>query len=200
MCSECRCSTNSDPARHRRPISFLSLLPTEILSRLRGFSTPIGGLSWEAPEAEAAVARRVIRFLEDRRVLYNPSELEQPQHCVMSVIEIRRFLTEQLGDLAEGDLASRLAAIRCACRKFLDSSRYPDGRPMSIPHGMFHGGYSEWVFTTALGELRGVVGVLIAEIAGQYHLDVEGDLVSILPADPAADDQGDDVREQWDLP
>jgi hypothetical protein len=118
----------------------------------------------------------------------------------MSVIEIRRFLTEQLGDLTDGELAARLAAIRTACRKFLDASRYPDGRPMPIPHGMFHGGYSEWVFTTALGELRGVVGVLIAEIAAQYHLDVDGELVSILPTDPAADDRGDGDREQWDLP
>lgn len=174
--------------------------PSEILSRLRGFSTPVGGLSWEAPEAEAAVARRVIRFLEDRRVLYNPSELEQPQHCVISVIEIRRFLTTELGNLTDGDLASRLAAIRSACRKFLDASRYPDGRPMPIPHGMYHGGYSEWVFATALGELRGVVGILVAEMAAQYDLDVEGNLVSILPSDPASDDQDDDGPERRDLP
>jgi len=52
--------------------------PSEIAKRLTGISTPFGGVSWVAPEAEVAVARRVIRFLEDRRVLYNPSELEQP--------------------------------------------------------------------------------------------------------------------------
>jgi hypothetical protein len=171
-----------------------------MLKRLRGFSTPFGGLSWEAPEAEATVARRVIRFLEDRRVLYNPSELEEPHHCVMSVIEIRRFLTAELGDLTNGDLASRLAAMRAACRKFLDALSYPDGRTMSIPHGMFQGGYPEWVFATALGELRGVIGILVAEIAGQYHLDVKGELVTILPADPDADDGGDHRPERWDVP
>jgi len=111
--------------------------PSEIAKRLTGFSTPFGGVSWVAPEAEVTVARRVIRFLEDRRVLFNPSELEEPQHCVQSVIEIRRFLTDELGELPDDDLAAQLGALRAACRKFLDSLRRGDGRPLGVPHGMF---------------------------------------------------------------
>jgi hypothetical protein len=119
----------------------------------------------------------------------------------MSVIEIRRFLTAELGDLTDGDLASRLSAMRTACRKFLDALSYPDGRTMSIPQGMFHGGYPEWVFSTALGELRGVLGILIAEIAAQYHLDVEGELATILPADPDTGDYADhNMPQRWDSP
>jgi hypothetical protein len=44
-----------------------------------------------------AVARRVISYLEDRRVLYNPTELEVPQHCIQSVLDIRHFLSHELG-------------------------------------------------------------------------------------------------------
>ena len=167
--------------------------PSEIAKRLTGISTPFGGVSWVAPEAEVAVARRVIRFLEDRHVLYNPSELEQPLHCVDSVIEIRRFLTAELGNLPEDDLAAQLGALRTACRKFLDSLRSGDGRPLRVPHGMFHGGFDEWVFVTALGELRGVAGVIVAELATKYDLDVENALASILPAEPDVDDESEGI-------
>jgi hypothetical protein len=51
-------------------------------------------------------ALRVLRFLEDRRVLYNPSELEVPRYCVDSLLEIRKFFTSELADIkAESELA-----------------------------------------------------------------------------------------------
>ena len=139
----------------------------------------------------------MIRFLEDRRVLYNPSELEQPRYCVQSVIEIRRFLTSELGNLPEVGLAGTLAAMRAACRKFLDSLDSSHGGASHIPDGMFHGGFQEWVFVSALGELRGVTGVLIAEMAARYDLEVEDDLASIIPGDPAAaEDSGIDLFDR----
>lgn len=93
---------------------------TEILARLTGISTPVFGVSWEPTELERAAARRVIAFLEDRRVLYHPEQMEVPSHCVNSVLDIRRFLTEELGNLSSDDaLAQNLSAMRAACRKFL---------------------------------------------------------------------------------
>jgi Family of unknown function (DUF6650) len=56
----------------------------EILSRLTGISVPVFGVSWNPPEADRAVVKRVVAFLEDRRVLYAPSEMEVPEHCVHS--------------------------------------------------------------------------------------------------------------------
>jgi hypothetical protein len=52
----------------------------EIISRLTGFSTPIFGAQWNPPELQRVVARRVIAFLEDRRVLFVPSEMESPAY------------------------------------------------------------------------------------------------------------------------
>jgi hypothetical protein len=104
-----------------------------------------------------------------------------PSDCVASVIEIRRFLTSERRDLSDDALDAQLSALCSACRKFLDSvQRVP------LPHHS-GGGFQDWVFTTALGELRGVFGVLVAEIATKYRLDIEDELASILPREPDTD-------------
>ena len=154
---------------------------SEIISRLNGISTPVGGVSWTPPQPDVTVARRVLVFLEDRRVLYYPSEAETPKYCVASVIEIRRFLTDQLaaGGIAD-DLAGPLRAMRAACRKFLseiDADEAARERPWL--------GSAGWVFNQALGEMRGVFGIHIAQLAVRYGLDVPDPLAAILPADDA---------------
>ncbi|WP_363318590.1 DUF6650 family protein [Hydrogenophaga sp.] len=92
----------------------------EIASRLTGLSVPIFGIQWNPLEAECVAARRVVSFLEDRRVLYAPSEMESPQHCVDSVLRMRDFLTAELGKLPQdAELARTLRPMRAACRKFM---------------------------------------------------------------------------------
>jgi hypothetical protein len=113
-------------------------------------------------------------------VLYNPSEMELPEHCVKSVIEIRHFLTGELGNLnANSNLAQSLRAMRAACRKFVDITHREE---KIIKFGNSLGHYASWHFNGAVGELRGVFGIHVAQIAAQYGLDVEDQLASILPA------------------
>jgi len=153
---------------------------SEVLSRVTGLSVPIFGVQWNPPEAEAVVARRLLAFLEDRRVLFVPSEMEVPHDCVESVLRIREFLTGELGNL-EGtkELAQSLRAMLAACRKFLATVQGEDQR--IIVFGAERGHYASWVFNGAVGELRGVFGVHIARLAASHGLDVEDDLASILP-------------------
>ncbi len=151
----------------------------EVLSRLTGISTPIFGVSWNPPEAERAVARRIIVFLEDKRVLYIPSEMEVPRHCVDSVFRIRDFLTSELGQSNSGQLAESLRAMRAACRKFLQTGDANSNR-IVLPASQL-GHHASWVFNGALGEMRGVFGIHIAKIAAQYGLEIEDDLASTLP-------------------
>jgi hypothetical protein len=156
---------------------------TEIVSRLTGFSIPIFGVSWNPPEPDIQKARRVIVFLEDRRVLYTPSEMELPDHCVQSVLDIRRFLTQELASLQpETDLADTLRAMRAACRKFLDKVQGRNGDVVRF--GRQPGHWASWEFNGALGELRGVFGIHLAKLAAQHGLDVEDGLASILPTRP----------------
>ena len=94
----------------------------EIANRLTGISVPVFGVSWNPPEPQVTVARRVITFLEDRRVLYVPSEMETPDYCVKSILEIRQYLTKELASLESStELAASLRAMRAACRKFLNT-------------------------------------------------------------------------------
>ena len=169
----------------------------EILSRLTGIDTPIFGVSWNPPEADITVARRLVRYLEDRRVLYNPWHIEIPEHCIESVIEIRRFLSDVLQDLAtSGELEASVRAMRSACRKFLDTTARPDEQ--IIPYA-YRSGWQSWAFFSALGELRGVFGVHLAKLAAQHGLDVEEPLSSILPAQSRPEDELDVPRRprQW---
>src|ERR1700739_669859 len=120
---------------------------SEIANRLTGISTPFGGASWQPAEMEIATARRVVAFLEDRRVLYEPGEMEVPSHCVHSVIEIRHCLSDELGKLDGGsELAASLRAMRAACRKFLERVG-TDGRDGI--HYANSGGYPSWTFGSA---------------------------------------------------
>jgi hypothetical protein len=158
----------------------------EVVASLTGLSTPIFGVSWNPPKAEVTVARKIVAFLEDRRVLYNPYHMEDPRHCIVSVIEIRQFFTKELGTLRDKDgLAGNLRAMRAACRKFLDTVGVKDAALGNFrTHGLSH----DWQFMSAIGELRGVIGLHIAAIAAKHGLDVEGELESILPTRPSSKD------------
>jgi hypothetical protein len=153
---------------------------SEIARRLTGISTPLGGVSWESSEPEVASARRTVAFLEDRRVLYAPEEMEDTSHCVHSVIEIRHFLTAELGKLdVNSAFSESLRAMRAACRKFLDRVG-ADGQEVTL-YARHRGHWASWTFYSALGELRGTFGIHLARIAAQFQLDVEDRLASILP-------------------
>ena len=153
----------------------------EITKRLTGISCPVFGISWNPPEAECSKAKRAITFLEDRRVLYTPSEIEIPDHCVQSVIRIREFLTDELSSLnLKSEITVSFRAMRSACRKFLNTVQAEsDGRIVRFANSPGH--YASWEFNQALGEMRGIFGVHIARVAALYGLDVEDDLAKILP-------------------
>lgn len=166
---------------------------SEIANRLTGISTPLGGISWQPTDLELSAARRVIAFLEDRRVLYTPESLEVPSHCVQSVLEIRHFLSGELGKLDKvSEFADSLKAMRAACRKFMERVG-TDGREV-ILYAHQHDHWASWTFYSALGEMRGAFGVHLAKIAAKFHLDVEDGLASILPARADADSDEDDRR------
>ena len=92
-----------------------------IASRLTGISCPIAGISWIPPVDEQDKARRLLTFLEDRRALYHPYDMEVGDYVVESILEIRERLTADLEDVSKSSLLGEsLSAMRAVCRKFLD--------------------------------------------------------------------------------
>lgn len=159
----------------------------ELASRLRGFSTPIFGLSWNPPTPERERIRALVTFLEDRRVLFNPHDLEVEGQVITSVTEIRRELTKILSDLSEDSKAvPSIRAMRAACRRFLDEP-HAELR-LTIPR-LYRGG--DPGFFIALGELRAVFGTQLAFLALQYGIDIEGDLAAIVPSEDESERRGD---------
>jgi hypothetical protein len=157
--------------------------------RLTGFSTPFVGASWTVPPAERDLAAELLARLEDRRVLYNPSDAESPEHCVRSVIEIRHMLSEVLAKLGGGGaLADHVRALGAASRRFLDRMGRDGGHDYDAAASWGH--WRSWDFQDALGQMRGIFGVHLAIIAARYDLTVRGDLQSILPAETRTDDFG----------
>jgi hypothetical protein len=189
---------------------------TEIASRMTGFSSPIFGVSWQPSTPDVTIARRVLAFLEDRQLLYAPYEVEQPEHCIASVLKMRDFLTGLLGDQPMGsDLTDSLRVMRSACRKFMSTVNSPYSRgllsgvefpgdevarhnifdtetgkrvPYPLPRNYIWKNTIE--FNQALGELRGVFGIYIGLLATKYGLDIEDSLASILPE--SEEDQSSD--------
>lgn len=155
--------------------------------RLTGLSTPLVGVSWTAPVAERDVAAELVAHLEDRRVLFNPSDAESPGHCMSSVIEIRRLLSASLGRLGgAGVLADHIRAMAAAARRFLDRVHVHDD-----PHyrdAVSWGHWRSWDFQDALGQMRGIFGVHLALIASRYDVTLGGGLEGITPPEPASDD------------
>lgn len=158
----------------------------ELRPRVSGFSIFPPNVEFELPEPgpdEREVIRSLLIYLEDRRVLFAPEAAEVPSHAIHSVNDLRAELTDALRQLDEDSPAvPTLRSMRAACRKFLEGlgPDFAEDRPLSVPRG----GYQDWVFWSALGELRGVMGVAIAGLAVRHQLNVNGPLTTILPAAP----------------
>jgi len=138
-------------------------------------------VNWEKVPGDEEVARRVITFLEDRRLLFGKRHMEDEMDCVHSAIEMRHFLTGELSRAKAGkSLAECIRAIRTALRAFADAAG-----PGAI-NFRHRTAVQADEFSLALGELRSRVGLQIALIADQYGIEVEDSLAQILP--PAVDD------------
>jgi hypothetical protein len=159
-----------------RKAGSIKLKGKQLAKRLTGISTPIGGISWTPPIDERNIAKQLLVFLEDRRALYMPYDMEVGAYVMQSIIEIRQRLTSDLEQISHSSvLGESISAMRASCRKFLTETQ---GDPKKTRHWR-----KEGFIWQALGELRAVCGIHIARIACAYDLEIEEQLIPILPAE-----------------
>ncbi len=155
----------------------------DVRRRVNGLSILGFGVNWEAPEPEKDIVHGIVRFLEDRRVLYVPMHLEIPSQVEQSLQQVRKELTDALKVLSSSSPAAKIfQAMRASCRKFLSGDfpefsnadhyrRYHNPETQDFNSGFF----------VALGELRAEFGNGLAELSSLYKVDLEPELASILP-------------------
>ena len=154
----------------------------EIANKITGISIPIFGISWTPAKLEIDVAKKVIVYLEDKRVLYVIYELESPRHCLNSVIQIREFLTTQLFDVdGNSELSTILREMRGTCRNFLNNvqEKYSFNKISGTIDREL--GTENIHFYNAMGEFRIRMGILIAKVLIMYGINCESDLLNIIP-------------------
>ncbi len=135
-----------------------------------------------APDREAL--RKLVIFLEDRRALFDPYNVEATILVEQSVQQIRAELTSVIQTIGENSRAKEpLRTMRRACQSYLTRassfSDYPRWhRPRSARDFIE---VADDDFVLALGELRGAFAACISQIASDYDIEVQGELAGLLP-------------------
>jgi len=160
----------------------------ESINKVNGVSTPLGGVSWVSNDSERTIARRVIIFLEDRRALHirfipiTENDFVgtiRNDHCVESVLSIREFLTEQLGELNQkSPLANDIRKIRDACRIFLDETSFYQENTWTLDASYKDKRYliSNITFNKTLLDLKMAAGKHILSISEKYGIELQSEL------------------------
>lgn len=152
---------------------------TEIVNKLTGISCPIFGISWNPADTQRSIARRIIIFLEARRVLFGEYGDEALCQCIESVTKIKEYLSSELPAIDDNsELSTYVRSMRKSCNKFL--SCFPQNKPDKCRYCK-EGNREYWYFVSTIGELRGVFGIMIGQIAKAYGLEVEDELAQIIP-------------------
>lgn len=148
----------------------------ELVARLTGISTPVGGIDWEPPAEEREKAKQVLKYLAKQQALWDPYDIAIGSFVTESILDVRALLSHDLKDVpGDSVLGEGLLAMQAACRMFWDENQSPRSG---------YGPPYEAQLHSTLGELRALFGIHIARIACAYDLEVDGHLVGILPPEP----------------
>ncbi|WP_370626962.1 hypothetical protein [Salinibacterium sp. ZJ450] len=128
-------------------------------------------LSWEYVQTNKDLARRILVYLEDRRVLYL-NDREDYEACRKSAQDIRNFLTLEIMNVqGGGHLEELLKRIRSAARAFVTAAGQ-ESTNFSDNHGHF---------VACLSAFRDAVGAELNWLSMDYQLPLQPHLQAIVP-------------------
>ena len=143
----------------------------KLLKNITGISCPFFGISWNPSKTERQKIRKLLTYLEDRRVLFNPYHLEVPIWVSESIIEIRTKLTDLISEFdEESEVVEILRMMRASCRRYLDQTSKLQSKR-----------FINDILIQNIIELRSVFGICIAKLSVMYGIDIEVELADIIP-------------------
>jgi len=145
-----------------------------ILKNVTGFSTPIFGIQWTPPQWASDLAEETLVYLSDKRVLFNRFDMENAEHCIQSVDNIRNHLSSQRQKLqGNKELDNSLAAMQRSCRRFIDYVGHPKYSGFEKP-------IQESILENELQKLRSSFGKQVATLSISFGVDVKDELASTI--------------------
>lgn len=89
--------------------------------KLNGISFPFGGISWEEQKSSKDMFLHLFLYLESKRILVNPIEMECKEWCIKSVLEIKSMLISITNEISlKGTDLQIIRNLIDACNEYLD--------------------------------------------------------------------------------
>ena len=138
--------------------------------KITGVSVPFGGVSWEYTEPEKKYIQDLFFYLESKRVLTNPMDMEIKAWCEQSAIEIRNTLDSVLSKADyHQDTINCIRSMMNACNVFLDDMRKVD--ITGIIYKNNHGDWEHSGYSAAMKKFRKVFRDNIQFLSSAYGLE-----------------------------
>lgn len=117
--------------------------------------------------ADRSVARKILRSMADKGFLFQPYCLENPQHVLESIVDLRRKASDLSIEATENSTAERSAVmIAKSCRVYMNSnSAKADIQRMN----------------ETLATARKAIGMTMRDLATFYGVEIPEDLIEIVP-------------------
>ena len=137
--------------------------------KVTGLSTPFGGISWEYTEAEKKGVQELFFFLETKRILVNPIEMEIKQWCIKSAIEIKEKITElHFKYNFSNHTTDCMRSMIDACNDFLD--KLGGVKETGILYKNGNGDWADSMFSSAMKRFRKIFRDNINLLSSAYNL------------------------------
>lgn len=121
--------------------------------RINSISTPYGGISWEKAQTSVELVKALFTYLESKRLLVNPIEMEKKEWCELSAIEIKNKLCSVIeqGTLKDKDI-EHIKQMVDGCNVFLDKLESVKNNGIIFKNDK--GDWEDYNFSVAMKEFR----------------------------------------------
>ena len=141
--------------------------------KLNGISVPIGGISWEYTESGQKGIQEMFYYLESKRLLINPKEMEKKEWSEKSAIEIKNKLVDILSRYKyDQNIITIIKQMVDACNEFLDNMQRVEVR--GILYKNLQGDWEDLEYGVAMKKFRKIGSLRIRRLFSCPFLYIAG--------------------------